>query len=433
MKSMDPAGTDAQAKEQRILAAIVFTDVVGFSKLAAQNEARVYTCLQRDMGVITSLCRAHSGQVLNTMGDGMLLCFSSAVDAMSCAMEIQRTFFTQSQSLPANDVLHHRIGVHLGDIIMNGDNVFGDGVNIAARLQAEAKPDGICYSKTVHEVIKGKLKIDAEYMASRQLKNIGKVEIWQVPPIEEARQKAIAALVAAPLDENPAPTGTTGYRALLMIGAIFVLLIAVIVFVRLVPMKALPPVAKSGTVVGDTNAPINKLLHNSSPAHKTPGDNIAGGTDSGPAPTPPAAGATTAELGAKFDSLKRAYAFADIVTFLQGDGKALPDSESQAQTFGDLSEMKEWMDTQVNAATASDPISVTLPVDGTPTQVSVYRDPTGTGYTILTTAGERVLPFNQFGNAGIVALAQAIIAHPITQGQPKAEAWIGEFQQQYPG
>src|SRR5580700_8552947 len=114
MKSMDPAGTDAQAKEQRILAAIVFTDVVGFSKLAAQNEARVYTCLQRDMGVITSLCRAHSGQVLNTMGDGMLLCFSSAVDAMSCAMEIQRTLHAQAQTLPITDVLHHRIGVHLG-------------------------------------------------------------------------------------------------------------------------------------------------------------------------------------------------------------------------------------------------------------------------------------------------------------------------------
>src|SRR5471032_1346700 len=180
MEAMDPLATDDQPKEQRMLAAIVFTDVVGFSKLAATNEARVYTSLQRDMGVITSLCRAHSGQVLNTMGDGMLLCFTSAVDAMSCAVEIQRTLLSQSQTLPASDVLHHRIGVHLGDIIMSGDNVFGDGVNIAARLQAEAKPDGICFSKTVHEVIKNKLKIDAQYLAPRQLKNIGRVEIWQI-------------------------------------------------------------------------------------------------------------------------------------------------------------------------------------------------------------------------------------------------------------
>src|SRR5580693_5169986 len=105
MKPMDPIDTDAQPKEQRILAAIVFTDVVGFSKLAAQNEARVYTALQRDMGVITSLCRAHSGQVLNTMGDGMLLCFTSAVDAMSCALEIQRTLYAQAKTLPASDIL----------------------------------------------------------------------------------------------------------------------------------------------------------------------------------------------------------------------------------------------------------------------------------------------------------------------------------------
>jgi class 3 adenylate cyclase len=431
---MDPTAADQQPKEQRILAAIVFTDVVGFSKLAAANEARVYTSLQRDMAVITSLCRAHSGQVLNTMGDGMLLCFTSAVDAMSCAMEIQRTLFSQAQTLPASDVLHHRIGVHLGDIIMSGDNVFGDGVNIAARLQAEAKPDGICFSKTVHEVIKNKLKVEAQYMAPRQLKNIGRVEIWQIPPIEEARQKAMEALVAAPLDPKPDPAGARGYKAIALTVAMLFCLGAIVFLVKMAANRGIPASAKPGSALKDKSALVRNWT-----ANMRNGGKPSESADSKDDPkiteptTPPSGAVPVAELTAKLDEMKKAFAFDQAAAFLDGDGKTIPDSAAQAQTFRDLAEMKRWMDSEVNVATASNKIGTTLTISGTPTDVAVYRDPSGAGYTVEMPTGEQqVVPFHQFGAAGIVSLGTALISRPITHPEGRAQTWLTEFQQQYP-
>jgi len=432
---MDPVATDEQPKEQRILAAIVFTDVVGFSKLAATNEARVYTSLQRDMGVITNLCRAHSGQVLNTMGDGMLLCFTSAVDAMSCAVEIQRTLYSQSLTLPATDVLHHRIGVHLGDIIMSGDNVFGDGVNIAARLQAEAKPDGICFSKTVHEIIKNKLKIDAQYMAPRQLKNIGKVEIWQVPPIEEARQKAMQALAAAPLETRQDPMGAHGYKAIGYVVATLMCLGAIVYLIGMIAHKGIPAAAKPGSALNDPNAPVRMWATNKdkTTAGSTTSGNITG-SDSPPPVTNPAKGTNAADLNARLDSLKKAYAFDQVVTFLQGEGKSLPDAANLGQTYTDLAQMKQWIDGEVNSASGSNPIPVNLNINGTPTDVSLYHGSGPGSYTVLNagTGQSQIVDFASLGSVGITALAQSLAGHPITQPQPKAQAWIGEFQQQYP-
>ncbi len=428
---MEPNAPEGQVREQRMLAAIVFTDVVGFSKLAAQNEARVYTALQRDMGIITSLCRAHSGQVLNTMGDGMLLCFTSAVDAMSCAVEIQRTFFSQAATIPATDILHHRIGVHLGDIIVNGDNVFGDGVNTAARLQAEAKPDGICFSKTVHEVIKNKLKIDAQYMAPRQLKNIGRVEIWQIPPIEEARQKAMNELIAAPLDVKQDTSGVVGYKSIGMILATLVCLGSIMFLVRSAANKGIPPSAKPGSALKDPNAAVHLWATNKN----KPGTATGSDTTDVPPPTNTTTTPSTspAELQAKLDGFKSKFAFDQAAAFLQAEGRALPNSVALSQTFSNLSLMKMWMDNEVNSATASNPISCSLMENGAPSTVSIYRDPSGAGYAVQTSAGVQTVQFVQFGAAGIAAIAQALESHPITSQNPSAPAWIGEFQQQYPG
>jgi len=432
MDYMDPVATDEQPKEQRILAAIVFTDVVGFSKLAATNEARVYTSLQRDMGVITNLCRAHSGQVLNTMGDGMLLCFTSAVDAMSCAVEIQRTLFSQSQTLPASDVLHHRIGVHLGDIIMSGDNVFGDGVNIAARLQAEAKPDGICFSKTVHEVIKNKLKIDAQYMAPRQLKNIGRVEIWQVPPIEEARQKAMQALVTAPLENKQESTGAGGYKAIGLVVATLICLGAIVFLVRMAANKGIPPSAKPGSALKDKNAAVRIWASNVHKNDKTGDGKDAGAESTAPISTPNQT-ATPAELMAKFEGFKKSFAFEQAATFLGSEGKSIPDSATLTQTYNDLAQMRQWVDGEVNAADGSNPVQLTLTINGSPTQVSVFRGPNIGSYTVLNASvgQQQVMQFGELGVGGINSLLSALAGHPMTQSQPKAQTWLGEFQQQY--
>ncbi|MDR3689069.1 MAG: adenylate/guanylate cyclase domain-containing protein [Fimbriimonas sp.] len=433
---MDGNAPQPQGKEQRILAAIVFTDVVGFSKLAAQNEARVYTALQRDMGIITSLCRAHSGQVLNTMGDGMLLCFTSAVDAMSCAVEIQRTLYSQSSTIPATDVLHHRIGVHLGDIIMSGDNVFGDGVNIAARLQAEAKPDGICFSKTVHEVIKNKLKIDAQYMAPRQLKNIGKVEIWQIPPIEEARQKTMNELISAPLDVKQDTTGAVGFKSVGLVLAVLICLGSIMFLVRIAANRGIPPSAKPGTALKDPNAAVRIWAANAKKGQgdASPGNASGPGAGTNNSTTMPAStGPSVAELQAKFDTLKGQFEFEQAAALLQGDGKTIPNAATMAQTFSDLAEMKRWMDAEVNNATASNKISCTMLINGAQTEVGVYRDPSGAGYMVETSSGSTPVPFGQLGAAGIGAIAQALISHPITNQQPKAQTWVGELQQVYPG
>ena len=442
MKFMDSQSPESPGREQRILAAIVFTDVVGFSKLTSQNEGRVYVSLQRDMGIISSLCRAHSGQVLNTMGDGMLWCFTSAVDAMSCAVEIQRTLFSQAATIPASDVLHHRIGVHLGDIIMSDDNVFGDGVNIAARLQAEAKPDGICFSKTVYDVIKNKLKIDAQYMAPRQLKNVGKVECWQVPPIEEARQKAMNELVTAPLEIKQESSGVGGYKALGYVVAIAALL-TVVGFLVKSAYKGIPASAKPGSVMNNPNAGVKTWADNARKLRDKANGVKSSGADAGTTSTNAnpavnnsaiAPGApNTGDLQAKLDGFKSQLAFEQAAAFLQAEGKSLPNSQALAQTFADLSDMKKWMDAEVDAATASNKITCSLPIGGTPTDVAIYRSVNGQGYSVELPSGIQVVQFQQFGAQGILAIAQALSSHPITNPNPKASTWVGEMQQVYPG
>jgi hypothetical protein len=360
------------------------------------------------------------------MGDGMLLCFTSAVDAMSCAVEVQRTLHAQAQSLPASDVLHHRIGVHLGDIIMSGDNVFGDGVNIAARLQAEAKPDAICFSKTVHEVVKNKLKLDAQYMAPRQLKNIGRVEIWQIPPIDEARKKAMQALIAAPLEPKKDVTGARGFKALSMILAAIVCLVALGIFIKLETKNGMPKDAKKAS--GSSRLHIKGL-----------GSGVnSGSDDSGDASSSPTIVPTTApntgELAARLDSLKKSMAFDQVVAFLQGDGKAMPDSAVLLQTFSELVQMKQWVDSEVEVATYNNPVPATFTVNGSQVQASLYRGSSPGSYTLLNSAsGEtQSVAFADLGVSGIGAVVQSLISHPISQSQPSAPAWLAEFQRQYP-
>jgi len=157
---------------QRTLAAIVFTDVVSFSARVQADEATTLRLLERDFASMRRICDKYSGSVLKTTGDGLLLYFSSAVQAVACALKIQRHFAELSRTLPADQVLAHRVGIHLGDVVVNDQDVMGDGVNIASRLQAEAEPGGICISQTVYDVVKNKLALKATRLGPRELKNI---------------------------------------------------------------------------------------------------------------------------------------------------------------------------------------------------------------------------------------------------------------------
>lgn len=166
---------------QRTLAAVVFTDGVNFSTRMALNEDRTLQLLRQDLELMRELCRCFSGRVLKSTGDGLLMCFISAVKAVECAVEIQRSLTIATQDLPPGDALQHRIGIHLGDVFISDTDVMGNGVNIAARLQAESEPGGICISQTVYDVVRNSLRLETIYLGPRELKNIpGEVPVYRI-------------------------------------------------------------------------------------------------------------------------------------------------------------------------------------------------------------------------------------------------------------
>lgn len=160
------------APGQRLLAAIVFTDVVGFSGRIQLDEVATLGLLDRDVATMREFSEKYSGSVLKTTGDGLLLYFTSAVHAVAWSLKTQRHFAELRKSQPASQVLLHRVGVHLGDIFVSVDDVMGDGVNIAARVQGEAPPGGICISQTVYDVVKRKLDLHVRKLEPRRLKNL---------------------------------------------------------------------------------------------------------------------------------------------------------------------------------------------------------------------------------------------------------------------
>ncbi|MEO0801688.1 MAG: adenylate/guanylate cyclase domain-containing protein [Cyanobacteria bacterium J06642_2] len=166
---------------QRTLAAIVFSDVVNFSARMNRDEVHTLVLVQRDLELMSRLCCEHEGQVLKSTGDGLLMYFNSAVQAVLCAQEIQKAIATAATQMPSTEVLLHRIGIHLGDVFVSESDVMGDGVNIAARLQAEAEPGGICLSQVVYDVVKRRLALKASYLGPRELKNIQEaVHVYQI-------------------------------------------------------------------------------------------------------------------------------------------------------------------------------------------------------------------------------------------------------------
>ncbi len=183
---------------QRTLAAIVFTDVVGFSAHMQKDEETTLRLLKQDFDTMRELCTQHEGTVLKTTGDGLLMYYASAVQAVASALAIQRTFAEQAKSRSADKNLLHRVGIHLGDVFVDKEDVMGDGVNIAARLQAEAEPGGICISQTVYHVVRNKLALQVTRLGPRELKNISQaIPIYKLllkaQSIEEAAKNKTVA------------------------------------------------------------------------------------------------------------------------------------------------------------------------------------------------------------------------------------------------
>ena len=163
------------------LAAIVFSEAANFNTLMAQDQEHALAMLRRDIHLLTLLCQDFEGEVLKSTGDGLLMYFVSAVGAVACAVEIQKALTREAENLPTQDVLQHRIGIHLGDVFFSDRDVMGNGVNVAARLQAIATPGGICISQTVYDAVKNGLALPAAYLGAKELENIAyPVPVYQV-------------------------------------------------------------------------------------------------------------------------------------------------------------------------------------------------------------------------------------------------------------
>jgi adenylate cyclase len=162
----------------RRLAAIVFTDVAGYSARMQRDETGTLALVRGDFEKMRAHCAQHGGEVLKSTGDGLLLCFSSVVQAVACALQIQTEFAARP-----SEALQHRIGIHLGDVFREGGDVAGDGVNIAARLQTKARPGTICLSQSVYDAVKGKLPMQVESLGPQQFKNIAQaIPVWLATP-----------------------------------------------------------------------------------------------------------------------------------------------------------------------------------------------------------------------------------------------------------
>ncbi|MGC9506233.1 adenylate/guanylate cyclase domain-containing protein [Baaleninema sp.] len=164
--------TDNIQDLHRVLAAIVFSDAVSFSARMSSDEERTLRLIKRDLQMMSEVCQCCDGRVLKSTGDGLLMYFTSAMQAVSCAIEIQKRLAKTSETLAKEEVLEHRIGIHLGDVFITENDVMGNGVNIAARLQTQAEPGGICLSKTVYDAVKHTLAVKATYLGPREIKNI---------------------------------------------------------------------------------------------------------------------------------------------------------------------------------------------------------------------------------------------------------------------
>ena len=168
-------------KITRKLAAIMFTDILGFTKIMGKDESTALSILQNQQSLIDPIVDKHNGNIIKKMGDGLLIEFPSTVEAVECATQIQASIKTYNTS-DDNLEFHIRIGIHLGDVVILGDDILGDGVNIASRIEPYASPDGICITDAVYQSIKSTIKLDVKRIDEVDLKHIDeKYTLYQIP------------------------------------------------------------------------------------------------------------------------------------------------------------------------------------------------------------------------------------------------------------
>lgn len=194
---------------KRKLTAILSADVKGYSRLMGEDEKGTVRTLNAYEEVMTGLIQHHHGRLVDATGDNVLAEFSSVVDAVECAVEIQKELKTRNEELPENRRMEFRIGINLGDVIEEGNKIYGDGVNIAARLESLSEAGGICISGTAFDQVENKLGLGYEYLGEQTVKNIAKpVRVYRVlMETEAAAQRGLEAAskekMAFPMPDKP--------------------------------------------------------------------------------------------------------------------------------------------------------------------------------------------------------------------------------------
>ena len=153
------------SEPKRKLAAIMFTDMVGYTAMMQKAELRARELVQNHREIIKPLIEKHAGEVVQYVGDGTFSTFGSAIEAVNCAIEIQR-------NLKDNEELSLRIGIHVGDVVVEGDEVYGDGVNVASRLEPMAEAGGVCISGRVYDDIRNQEDMETKFLGEKVLKNV---------------------------------------------------------------------------------------------------------------------------------------------------------------------------------------------------------------------------------------------------------------------
>src|SRR5215475_13906592 len=176
-----PLGMSEQAPRRR-LAAILAADVAGYSRMMQADEAGTLAALKsRRAEILQPLIGKHHGRVVKLMGDGVLVEFGSAVEAVECAVQLQTGMEAANATLPEERRIRLRIGINLGDVMVEGGDLYGDGVNIAARLEALAEPGSVVVSRTVFDHVRGKVNLGFDDLSEQQLKNIAeRVRIYRL-------------------------------------------------------------------------------------------------------------------------------------------------------------------------------------------------------------------------------------------------------------
>jgi class 3 adenylate cyclase len=351
---------------RRTLAAIVFTDVANFSALMSHNEDRTLALVKRDLKEIGGICEKFQGKVLKSTGDGLLMYFDSAVQAVACALHVQQVLSTQAKSLLPEEALGHRIGIHLGDVFVSEKDVMGDGVNVAARLQAEAEPGGIAISQTVYDVVKNRLAVTATCLGPRELKNIK-----DAIPVYQILLDAAAGAVGQGMPRQKKATGSRGKWIAIGAGVVVVLGALVptwIILARLdkttsvAPSPAAPAAAPTPVSVAEratSTAPFAEGLSGggkvvawvgSQPANPAAPAAAAGGAAVAVAP----AGASP-ELDAKRLECLTRYNFTGMLAWL--DKNKMKDSPVYAR-YRKLSGLNAWTQATLQETKASRPLIV---------------------------------------------------------------------------